>query len=348
MIDLCLERKRKKPTKPKPRKPNAEVETETKNIECVADLEGVGDKTAEKLEEAGFNTIEMLAVAIAEQLKALDIEDKQARKIIAAARKQVSGSELEFKTADMVLKEHQERWKLSTRVPTLDEILGGGFESTTVNTIHALFGNGKTQIAHWTTACMLTQDKNAKVMFIDTENSFRPERLLDFLKTLGGTEEDLKRVLHNEARNSSFQRLIVDHAGKTIKDENVKLLVVDSATAHFRSEYPDRSQLSLRQQIMNTHLQVISKLTRTFKLVTLLTNQEISTPVVGYGGGASSSHGVGGNIFGHRGFMNLNIWKPDNPQSPLRIITVEKHPSLAPRKVDLFLNEHGFSEAKPK
>lgn len=321
-----------------------EVELKVENVE---DLEGVGKVTAEKLEAAGFDTLEMLACAIVEQLKALDIEDKQAKKIIAAARAQVTRFGLEFKTADIVLKEHEARWKLSTHVKSLDEILGGGFESTTVNTIHGLFGHGKSQIAHWTTACMLTQDKAAHVLFVDTENSFRPERLLHFLPTLGGSKEDLGRVIHCEAINSSFQRLIIEHAGKKIKDNNIKLLVIDSATSHFRSEYPDRSQLSLRQQIMNSHLQVISKLTRIFGLATLLTNQEISTPVVGYGG-VASSHGVGGNIFGHRGFMNLSIWRPDNPMSEVRIITVEKHPSVGPRKVNVNLTEQGFGEEKEK
>jgi DNA repair protein RadA len=342
-----MPKERKKETE-EPEKEPTPTETEViAKIENVSDLEGVGDKTAEKLKQAGYNTIEMLALALPEHLKMLDIEDKQARKIIVAAREQVNRFSVEFKTADQVLKEHQERWKLSTHVKTLDEVLGGGFESTTVNTIHGMAGFGKTQIAHWVTACLLADDKAAKVLFFDIENSFRPERIMGFLDTLGGTEDDLARVIVCEARNSAEQVIAIDHAGKQIKDNNVKLLVIDSATSHFRSEYIERSQLSPRQQTLNAHLQVISKLTRMFGLVTLLTNQEIAVPVVGYGGGASTKP-VGGNIFGHRGFMNLGIWRPDNPTSELRIITVEKHPSLPPRRVDLCLNEQGFFEAKEK
>ena len=157
----------------------------------VEDLEGVGKVTAEKLEAAGFNTVEMLGCAIVEQLKALDIEDKQARKIIQAAREQVTQFELEFKTADQVLKDHEARWKLSTHVKSLDEVLGGGFESTTVNTIHGLFAAGKSQTVHWATACIFVDDKDARALFIDTENSFRPERILHFLETLGGIQRGL-------------------------------------------------------------------------------------------------------------------------------------------------------------
>ncbi|KKR01632.1 MAG: repair and recombination protein RadA protein [Candidatus Woesebacteria bacterium GW2011_GWB1_39_12] len=335
-------------TKKVPEEKEAEpTETEVAKVENVEDLEGVGAVTAQKLEDAGYNTIEMLACAIVEQLKALDIEDKQARKIISAARAQVHRFGLEFKTADQVLKEHEARWKLSTHVKSLDEVLGGGFESTTVNTIHGAYGCGKSQTSHWATACMLADDKGAQVLFVDTENSFRPERVLNFLNILGGSKEDLARVIHSEAINSSFQRLIIEHAGKKIKENNVKLLIVDSATSHFRSEYPGRDQLSPRQQTLNAHLQVISKLTRMFGLVTILTNQEIAVPVVGYGGGATSKP-VAGNIFGHRGFMNLQIWRPDNPMSEVRIITVEKHPSLPPRRVEVSLTEQGFSEAKEK
>lgn len=341
---------RKKPEEPEEtetEKPNAEVETEFKKVETVEELEGVGKVTAEKLEAAGLNTLEMLAVCIPENLRALDIEDKQAKKIIIAARKQVNRFGLEFRTADKVLEEHKARWKLSTHVKPLDEVLGGGFESTTVNTIHALFGHGKTQTVHWAMACMLVDNKDANILFVDTENSFRPERLLNFLETLGGTEEDLKRVIAIDAINSACQRIIIEHAGRKIKEVNVKLLIIDSATAHFRSEYIGRDQLSPRQQILNAHLQVVSKLTRMFDLVTLITNQEIFSPVVGYGGGAVSK-GVGGAVFGHKGFMNLGLWKPDNPQSPLRIFTVEKHPSLPPHKAEVFLTEQGFSEVKEK
>ncbi len=331
-----------------PEKETTPSETEAvAKVETVDQLEGVGAVTAEKLEKAGLNTIEMLALSLPEHLKMLDIEDKQAKKIIAAAREQVNRFSLEFKTADQVLKEHEARWKLSTHVKTLDAVLGGGFESTTVNTIHGMFGAGKSQASHWVTACLLADYKDAKVLFLDTENSARPERIMNFLDTLGGTKEDLARVIVCEAGSSAEQVIAIDHAGKQIKDNNVKLLVIDSATAHFRSEYIERSQLSPRQQNLNAHLQVISKLTRMFGLVTLLTNQEIAVPVVGYGGGATTKP-VGGNIFGHRGFMNLGIWRPDNPTSELRIITVEKHPSLPPRRVDLCLNELGFFEAKEK
>lgn len=315
-------------------------------IETVSELEGVGKVTAEKLEAAGFDTVEMLAVAIVEQLKALDIEEKQARKIIAAAKQQTNLG-LEFKTAEQVLKEHEARWRLSTHVKSLDAILGGGLESTTVNTIHGAYGSGKSQTSHWVTACLLADDKTAQVLFVDTENSFRPERLKHFLATLGGSDEDLKRVISIEARNSAMQRIIIDHVGKRIKDNRVKLLIIDSATAHFRSEYINRDQLSPRQQTLNSHLQVVSKLTRMFDLVTLLTNQEVAVPTVGYGG-AATSRPVAGNIFGHRGFMNLGIWRPDNPTSEMRIITIEKHPSLPPRRQEITLTEQGFFEPKEK
>lgn len=214
---------------PKQKEPKDETETEPiKKVDSVAELDGVGEVTAAKLEEAGFNTIEMLALCINEQLKALDIDDARAKKIISAARKQIDKFGVEFKTADVVLKEHATRWFLSTRVPSLDQVLGGGFESTTVNTIHGMPGNGKSQTAHWAASCLLTQDKTANVLFVDTENSFRPERILEFLKTLGGSEEDLHRIIHTEAKNSEYQQLILQRAGKTIKDNNVKLLIIDS------------------------------------------------------------------------------------------------------------------------
>ena len=313
-------------------------------VEGIQDLTGVGDVAEGKLREAGFDTVEMLAVALCEDLTQLGLEQAQARKIIDAARKHIDRVGIKFQTADVIMREHQLRLKLRTHVQSFDEMIGGGFESSTVTIAHGKYGHGKTQLAHQLAAYALTTPelKNGKVLYIDTENTFRPERLLQLVTALGGDKTCLSRVIHAEAHSSSHQQLIIDHTGSVIKKENVRLLILDSLTAHFRSEFIGREMLARRQQTLNKHLQKISQLTRMFNLITFVTTQEIDIPAQGYMG-AAESRGAGGNILFHRGHMILSIWKPDG-MSEKRFLTLEKHPALAQQKIILRLDANGFSE----
>jgi len=323
--------------------PKAQQEGELR----VSDLEGVGNVAEEKLRDAGFDTVEMLAVSLPQTLVDLGLEQAQARKIIDAARKHVDRVGIKFRTGEEVLHEHETRFKLHTQIPSLDEMVGGGFEASTVSIIHGRFSAGKSQLSHWLTACALTDKQlnatdSTTVLYIDTENTFRPKRVLDFLRTLGGKEEDLARIFVSEAHNSDHQTLIVDHAGELVKTKNVKLLILDSLTAHFRSEYVGREMLARRQQTLNRHLQKISQLTRMFNLVTFVTTQEIDTPQQGYGG-APESKGAGGNVVFHRPMMILSVFKPEG-LSEKRFVTLEKHPSLGQQRIVLRLNQRGFTD----
>jgi DNA repair protein RadA len=331
------------------KKHELELEPSISEVEGIADLSGVGDVAEGKLREAGFDTIEMLAVALPEDLTQLNLEAAQARKIIDAARKHIDRVGIKFQTADVIMREHQERFRLLTGVQSLDEMIGGGLEASTVSIAHGKYGHGKTQLSHQIAACALVNAelKHSKVLYIDTENTFRPERLLQLVTALGGDKSTLSRVIHAEAHSSSHQQLIIDHTGSVVKKENVRVLIVDSLTAHFRSEFIGREMLARRQQTLNKHLQKISQLTRMFNLITFVTTQEIDVPAQGYMG-AAESRGAGGNVLFHRGHMILSIWKPDG-MSEKRFLTLEKHPSLPQQKIVLRLNEQGFSDfdAKP-
>jgi len=334
---------------PKGKKENQEVVTvtEPEKLESldISDLAGVGGVTEGKLKEAGCDTVEMLAVALVADLKELGIEETQARKIIDAARQHVKRVGVGFRTADELLKEHATLFHLKSRIPSFDEMLDGGLESRTVTIIHGKYAAGKSNFCHWLAACALTDPalSDSGIMYIDTENTFRPERLAQLLKTLGGDPATtLSRVIQAEAQNSAHQILIVDHAGKIIKDKNIRVLILDSLTAHFRSEYVGREMLARRQQSLNNHLQHISQLTRMFGLVTLVTTQEIDIPQQGYMGG-TESRGAGGNVVFHRPVAIIQIWKPEG-MNEKRFVTLEKHPALPQKKIILRLNEDGFSE----
>ena len=87
-----------------------------------------------------------------------------------------------------------------------------------------------------------------------------------------------KNIIYSEAFNSDHQILILEKADKIIQDNNIKLIIVDSLTAHFRSEYLGREMLAERQQKINSHMHRLVRLARAFNAVAVVTNQVMSKP----------------------------------------------------------------------
>ena len=147
---------------------------------------------------------------------------------------------------------------------SLDELLGGGIETQAITEFAGEFGTGKTQIAHQA-ACtvQLPVDQgglNGEVVYIDTESTFRPERIVDMSKALSmDPTEALTKIHVARAYNSNHQMLLVAKAQELAREKPIQLLVVDSLTAHFRSEYAGRAELAPRQQLLNKHLHELLK-----------------------------------------------------------------------------------------
>jgi DNA repair protein RadA len=224
------------------------------------ELPGVGPAIAEKLREAGLNSLEAIAVASPMELVAtVEIGEATASKIITAARE---GADIGgFETGDKILERRRNIGKLSTGSKSLDDLIGGGLETQAISEFYGEFGSGKTQIAHQLAVnVQLPPEKgglNGSAIIIDTENTFRPDRIKDMSE---GAELDFKDVLKNihvaRAYNSNHQILLVEKAGELAEElkateKPVRLMIIDSATAQFRSEYVGRGTLADRQQKIN-------------------------------------------------------------------------------------------------
>src|SRR3990172_1535229 len=213
----------------KDEKPGEKVAASVKAIE---DLAGVGPATAEKLREAGINDLMSLAVASPGDLQELaEIGEAAAKKIIAAARDaaDVGG----FETGDVILERRKSVAKLPTGSKALDELLGGGLESQAITETFGEFGSGKSQLGHQI-AVNATRARDdggldGDTVWIDTENTFRPERITQMAEALDlDPEKILKRVHVARAFNSHHQMLLVDKAQDIAKEFPVRLLVADS------------------------------------------------------------------------------------------------------------------------
>jgi len=290
------------------------------------DLPGVGPAIAEKLREAGLNSLEAIAVASpAELVATVEIGEATAAKIINAAREaaDIGG----FETGDKILERRESIGKLTTGSKALDVLLGGGLETRAMTEFYGEFGSGKTQIAHQLVVNVQLPPEegglNGSAIMIDTENTFRPERIKDMAEGVGlDFTEVLKNVHVARAYNSNHQILLVDKA-KELADElketekPVRLLIIDSATAHFRSEYVGRGTLSDRQQKINKHLHDALRFGDLNNAVVMITNQVQVRPDAFFG---DPTRPIGGHIVGHTATFRIYLRKSKGEKRIARLV----------------------------
>ncbi len=292
------------------------------------DLPGVGAATAEKLKEAGYNT--SLAIAVAtpgELMEAAGLGESAARKLINFARNNL---DMGFMTGEEMMKKRENIVRISTGSKQFDALVGGGFESGSITECYGAFGSGKSALAHMlaVNAQMSRENGGAEgaVVWVDTENTFRPERIKQIAEAKGlDPIEMLKNIRVVRAFNSDHQMFISEKIEDLINNEKlpVKLVIVDSLMAHFRAEFVGRGTLADRQQKLNKHMHVLMKLADVHNLCVYVTNQVMAKPDVFFGDPTAA---IGGNIVAHnsttrlyfrRGKANTRVCKlVDSPHLP--------------------------------
>jgi len=274
------------------------------------ELPGVGESIAEKLREAGYVSIEAIAAAAVSELVDVGLGEASAKKIIIAARDSL---QMGFESGLDVLAKRELIGKLSTGSKEFDKLFGGGIETQAITEMFGKFGSGKTQVAHQLAVIVqLPKEKGGlegKAIYIDTENTFRPDRIQQMAKAL---KMDPKEVLGNiqiaRAYNSDHQMLLAEKAAELMDaDDKIKLVVVDSLTAHFRAEYTGRGTLASRQQKLNRHMHTLQrKIADLHNAAVLVTNQVMARPDIMFGDPTTP---IGGHIVGHHPTFRVYLRK---------------------------------------
>ncbi|MDE0954787.1 MAG: DNA repair and recombination protein RadA [Candidatus Poseidoniales archaeon] len=287
----------------------------------IEDLPGVGPATAEKLREAGFE--ELLAIAVMSPMELseqAELGEAVSAKIIQAAKKlaNIGG----FISGNALLERRQTVQKLTSGTAAMDELLGGGFETQSICEVFGEFGSGKTQIALQlavNTILPVSQGGlNGEVFYIDTEDTFRPERIAQMAEAVGIDPNDaLDRIHVARAYNSAHQMLLVDEIKRMSRSIDVKLVIVDSLTSHFRAEYVGRGMLAPRQQKLNRHLKELKQLSDLQNALILVTNQVMSNPAALWG---DPTKAIGGHIVGHASTFRLYLRKSKGGRRIARLI----------------------------
>ena len=276
----------------------------------VDDLPGVGPATAEKLREAGYDDLLAIAVMSPSALAdSAELGEAVSAKIINAAKKMANIGG--FVSGGSLLERRSQVLKLTTGSVALDELFGGGFETQAICEVYGEFGSGKTQIGHQLAVNTLLPVEEGglggEVFYIDTEDTFRPERISQMARGIG-MEPDaaLERIHVARAYNSAHQMLLVDEIKRMSKNIEVKMIIVDSLTSHFRAEYLGRGKLAERQQKLNKHLKELKQLADVNNALVLVTNQVHSKPDAMWG---DPTKPIGGHIVGHASTFRLYLRK---------------------------------------
>lgn len=273
------------------------------------DIKGMGPATLEKLESAGVSTLMALAVSSAPDIASVaGISESVARKLIKQARESLK---LGFEVAKEFAKKRDKIMKVSVGCNAFDTMLEGGIESGSITEVYGKDGAGKTQLAHILVVRALLEHKDNKAIFIDSENTFRADRIKDFALANGVEYDDaMSRIFVARAYNSDHQQLLLEEAEKMLQsDADYRVLVVDSLTSHFRSEFIGRGTLANRQQKLNKHMHLILKIADLYNLAVLVTNQVMAKPDSFYGDPTTA---IGGHIVGHNCLEeNTLIYHPE-------------------------------------
>jgi len=342
--------------------------------EDLEELPGVGPATAEKLEDNGYDSYQGIAVASPGELSnTADIGESSAADIIQAAREaaDIGG----FETGSTVLERREQIGKLSWGVDEVDDLLGGGVETQSITEVYGEFGAGKSQVTHQLAVNVQLPAEHGglegSAIFVDSEDTFRPERIEQMVKGLadevladtmvlhGIVEEEadtdptdeallddlvasvLEKIHVAKAFNSNHQILLAEKAQEIASESQeeefpVRLLAVDSLTAHFRAEYVGRGELADRQQKLNKHLHDLMRVGDLNNTAVVVTNQVASNPDSFFG---DPTQPIGGNILGHTSTFRMYLRKSKGNK---RIVKLVDAPNLPDGEGVMRVEEDGL------
>ena len=317
------------------------AKSEYKVIKDIEDLPGVGPAIAEKLNNAGYSDVASIAASTPFELaEAVEISVEKAKKIIEAAKNAV---EVDYTTGWELLERRKNIGKITTGSKKLDGLLGGGVETQSLTEFFGKFSSGKSQVGFQLSVnVQLPIEKGGlegKVAFIDTEGTFRPDRVKQMAEALKmNPKEVLENIFVMRAESSDHQILLVEKLENLIKKEPIKLVVVDSLTSHFRAEYIGRGSLGERQQKLNAHIHSLQRIADKFNVAVYFTNQVMDNPAIMFGDPTTP---IGGHVLAHAATYRVYLRKSKEEK---RIARLVDSPNLPEREVVFKVTAEGIRD----
>jgi len=325
-----------------------EAEEDRTHARPVTELEqhNISATDVKKLTEGGFSTVESVAYALKKTLMNVKgISEAKAEKLQLEAKKLVN---MGFTTAATQHEQRSELVRLSTGSRDLDELLGGGIETGAITELFGEFRTGKTQLCH--TLCVTAQmpvsdgGGEGRALYIDTEGTFRPERLVSIAERFGMEPNDvLNNVAYARAHNSDHQMALLKEASAMMVAARYSLVVVDSATALYRTDYSGRGELAARQQHMAQFLRALQRLCDEFCIAAVISNQVVAQVDGAAMFNPDPKKPIGGNIIAHASQTRLSLRKGRGEN---RVCKIYDSPTLPESEAIFSIGEDGIGDPK--
>ncbi|KAF9354871.1 recombinase rad51 [Mortierella sp. AD094] len=306
---------------------------------------GIQAADVKKLKDAGYYTVESIAFTPKKTLLTIKgISEAKADKILMEASRLVP---MGFTTATEFHERRSGMLQITTGSGELDKLLGGGIETGAITELFGEFRTGKSQICHMlAVTCQLPTAMNGgegKCLYIDTEGTFRPERLLSISEryNLKG-DEVLDNVAYARAYNTDHQMNLLVQAAAMMSESRFALLIVDSATSLYRTDFSGRGELSARQMHMARFLRNLQRLADEFGVAVVITNQVVAQVDGMAMFSADSKKPIGGNIMAHSSTTRLSLRKARGEN---RICKVYDSPCLPESEAQFSIGPHGIADA---
>jgi DNA repair protein RadA len=209
--------------------------------------------------------------------------------------------------------------RLGTGSDGLDALLGGGYGEAEITEGYGASNSGKTQLAMQAT--VMAAARGWKSVFVDTESTFRPERVEQIVESRGlDPRAALEGVYSVRAEDVESQRQVLTRMADDARVSSARLVVVDTVTKNFTLEFPGRERTGRRQAALGAYLNRVAVDAYLHRRVVLLTNRVVSITV----NGASRDVSVGGLTLGRfvskslrlrreRGYVHVELDPPGGP-----------------------------------
>ncbi|KNH04180.1 RAD51/dmc1 protein [Perkinsela sp. CCAP 1560/4] len=314
-------------------------------VDKLADA-GIPTSDIAKLRTANIYTIQGITMQCKRDLVAIKgLSEPKIDRILEVAEKMtfsgfISAKESFFRRSQVT--------RITTGSHALDTLMGGGIESMSITEAFGEFRSGKTQLA--LTLCVTSQlprsmgGGNGRVAYIDTESTFRPERVRPIAERFGlDPDATLENIIVARAYTHEHQCQLLSMVGAKLSEDQFSLIVIDSVTALFRADFTGRGELAERQQKLGKMLSNLMKMAEEYNVAVFITNQVVSDPGAGSLFVPDPKKPVGGHILAHASTTRLSLRKGRGDQ---RICKIYDSPMLPESECVFAITEQGVTDPR--
>ena len=315
-------------------------------LKTIEKFKSINSDTTKKLKKAGLYDLNQIMAASHDKLVNIGLTALRISRIKEELKNHIIRG---FESAYNILERRKKKIRLKTLIPLFDQILKGGLETQCIVEFHGAFGCGKTQMVHqlaYSGVCEKARGGfESPVIFLDTENTFRPERIVDIARYHGDSdleiEKKLKNIHHCVVKSCNDQEDIMQQLSKGIYtalkcSAEPKLIIVDSIIANYRTEFLGREMLAERQRRLNKFLKNALNFAMRNNGLVVLTNQVSAIPNAMFG---PTMKPVGGHVVGHAATYRFEIRRRSGVN---RLIKIIDSPDLPNAEIPIAITKDGI------